>query len=284
MMTPSPYVEPASRRRFRSLMGQPEEAVDLAEAALLIACEEYPNLDVAQYRARFVELGVSARARLDPAASTREQVGALSRFLFEELDFKGNSDQYYDPRNSFLNEVLNRRLGIPISLSALYIEVGRQAGLQVDGVGLPGHFIVRVDGQDGAALVDPFHGGALLTAHDCQERLDRIFEGKLKLDAQMLQPCGTRQILARMLYNLKGIYVQAEDHLRALGVVDLLLLLEPNGHDELRDRGLLYAALDCYGLAVHDLTQYLDRAGNVPEAADLKTTIETLRTRQARVN
>lgn len=281
---PSPYVEPVSRQRFRSLIGQPEEAVDLAEAALLIACEEYPDLDVAHYRAQFVELGVSARARLDPVAPTREQVLALSRFLFEELEFKGNSDHYYDPRNSFLNDVLNRRLGIPISLSALYIEVGRQAGLRVDGVGLPGHFIVRVEGHDGVALVDPFHGGALLTVQDCQERLDRIFEGKLKLDTEMLQPCRTRQILARMLYNLKGIYVQAEDHMRALGAVELLRLLEPDAHDELRDRGLLYAALDCYGLAVQDLTEYLDRAGNVPEAADLKTTIETLRLRQARVH
>jgi regulator of sirC expression with transglutaminase-like and TPR domain len=280
----SAFVEPASRQRFRSLLEQPEEAIDLAEAALLIACEEYPDLDVAAYRARFVELGAEARARVDPQAGARELVRGLSGFLFDELRFKGNTDAYYDPRNSFLNEVLNRRLGIPISLSALYIAVGRQAGLQVEGVGLPGHFVVRVTGPDGATLADPFHGGMLLSVQDCQRRLDRIFDGKLKLEPAMLQPCGTRQILTRMLYNLKGIYAQAEDHARALAIVELLLLLAPESLEELRDRGLLYAALDCYGLAIRDLGFYLDRAGRAPDAADLSATLETLRAKRARVN
>lgn len=276
--------ESAARRRFGMLVAQPEGAIDLAEAALLIACEEYPDLDLAACRAQLQELGEAARVRVAREAAVKDKAKALSGLLFDELGFRGNSDHYYDPRNSFLNDVLQRRLGIPISLSAVYIEVGRRAGLSVEGVGLPGHFIVRVAGQEEAALVDPFHGGTLLTPVDCQRRLDRIFEGKLKLDDGMLRPCGTRQILTRMLYNLKGIYVQAQDHLRALGVVELLLLLEPSGHEELRDRGLLYAALDCYGLAIRDLVDYLERAPRVPEAQDLRTTIETLRAQQARVN
>ena len=276
--------ESAARRRFGALVTQPDEAIDLAEAALLIACEEYPDLDLHACRAQLAELGAGARARVAPERGLHGKARALSGFLFDELGFRGNSDHYYDPRNSFLNDVLERRLGIPISLSALYIEVGRRAGLDVEGVGLPGHFIVRVAGQADLALIDPFHGGALLTPGDCQRRLDRIFEGKLTLDDGMLQPCGTRQMLMRMLYNLKGIYVQAQDHLRALGAVELLLLLEPACYDELRDRGLLYAALDCYGRAIHDLNDYLERAPRVPEAAELRTTIETLRARQARVN
>ncbi len=302
--------EPASRRRFGEVVAGP--AIDLAEAAFLIACEEYPDLDLTEQRRRLEELGRQARARLDPRAPLRARAGQLAGFLGDELGFRGNAESYYDPRNSFLNDVLARRLGIPITLSALYIEVGRRAGLPLSGVGLPGHFIVRVDVGPGALprsgvsprgpsdgthsrreppddtdediLLDPFHSGRMLSLADCQRRLDRIFDRRVSLEPDMLMPCGARQILTRMLYNLKGIYVQAQDHWRALGVVELLLLLEPGDAEELRDRGLLYAALDCYGLAVLDLEAYLSRAGKAPEASGLRETLENLRARQARVN
>lgn len=274
--------EPASRRRFGEVVAGP--AIDLAEAAFLIACEEYPDLDLAEQRHRLEDLGRQARARLDPRAPLRARAEQLAGFLGDELGFRGNAESYYDPRNSFLNDVLARRLGIPITLSALYIEVGRRAGLPLSGVGLPGHFIVRVDGADEELMLDPFHSGRMLSLADCQRRLDRIFDRRVSLEADMLMPCGARQILTRMLYNLKGIYVQAQDHWRALGVVELLLLLEPGDAEELRDRGLLYAALDCYGLAVLDLEAYLSRAGRAPEATGLRETLENLRARQARVN
>jgi regulator of sirC expression with transglutaminase-like and TPR domain len=150
-------------------------------------------------------------------------------------------------------------------------------------VGLPGHFIVRVDGTDEELMLDPFHCGRMLSLADCQRRLDRIFDRRVSLEPDMLLPCGERQILTRMLYNLKGIYVQAQDHWRALGVVELLLRLEPGDAEELRDRGLLYAALDCYGLAVLDLEAYLGR-GRQPDASTLRETLADLRARQARVN
>lgn len=273
--------EPASRRRFGEVVAAP--AIDLAEAAFLIACEEYPDLDLPAQRGRLEELGRQARAALDPRAPRRAQAIQLASFLGAELGFRGNAENYYDPRNSFFNDVLSRRLGIPISLSVVYIEVGRRAGLPVSGVGLPGHFIVRVDDQDDL-LLDPFYGGRVVSLADCQRRLDRIFDRQVSLEPGMLMPCDERQILTRMLYNLKGIHVQAQDHWRALGAVELLLRLDPGSLDELRDRGLLYAALDCYSLAVRDLETYLARAGQAPDSPGLRETLETLRARQARVN
>jgi class I fructose-bisphosphate aldolase len=152
---------------------------------------------------------------------------ALNHYLFQELGFRGNSEQYYDARNSYLNEVIDRRTGIPITLSLVYIEVGRRAGLEVEGVGLPGHFVVRVQTPARGLLVDPFHGGTLLSEKDCQQRLDRIFGGKVKLEPKMLRPCGRKDMVERVLRNLKAIHLRDEDKLRALRVVDLLVALQP---------------------------------------------------------
>lgn len=277
------FEEPASRQRFVDLLAQPDEAIDLAEAALLVACEEYPELDVEAYRARLDELGREARRRvagLTPAESVR----AVKRLLFVELGFSGNEQHYYDPRNSFLNEVLDRRTGIPITLATVFVEVSRRAGLEAHGVGLPGHFIVRVELPDGPWLLDPYHGGARLSLEDCQRRLDRIFDGKLRMQPDMLAPCGARAMLSRMLQNLKAIYVREQDYARALGVVELLLRVTPGSHDELRDRGLIYAALDCYGLAARDLGDYVARVPHTEETDELREKIETLRAQAARVN
>lgn len=191
--------ESRSRTRFRQIVSEP--AFPLAEAALLVACEEYPELPVERYLGHLNEMGVRARARVDQAASLLGRVQALNGYLFEEEGFHGNNDDYYDPRNSFLNDVLDRRTGIPVTLSAVYIEVGRRCGLHVEGVSLPGHFIVRVRGGRGARsagpeqLVDPFHAGALLSVSECQARLDRIFAGRMRLDAAMLQGCDGRAVL-----------------------------------------------------------------------------------------
>lgn len=277
------FEEPVSRQRFGRLLAQPDEAIDLAEAALLVACEEYPELDVEAYRARLDELGREARRRTAGLTPT-ESVRVVNRLLFVELGFSGNERHYYDPRNSFLNDVLDRRTGIPITLATVFVEVGRRAGLSAHGVGLPGHFIARVELPDGPWLLDPFHGGARLSFDDCQRRLDRIFDGKLRMEPGMLAPCGARAMLSRMLQNLKAIYVREQDFERALGAVELLLHVTPGSTDELRDRGLLYAALDCYGLAVRDLGDYVARVPHSDEARELHEKIETLRAKAARVN
>jgi regulator of sirC expression with transglutaminase-like and TPR domain len=274
-----PATQPSSRHQFAQMLQQPEPAMDLGRASLLIACEEYPELDVARYLDRLDALAAALRARLEDLRP-RGVIAALNRLLFEEEGFQGNTEDYYDPRNSFLNDVLDRRKGIPITLSAVYMEVGRRAGMDVEGVSLPGHFVVRAEGL----LVDPFHGGAILTPEDCQQRLDRIYGGRLKLVPEMLGPCARRDILGRMLQNLKAIYVKAEDYTRALRVVDLLLHVHADGTEDLRDRGLLHAALDCYTLAARDLEDYLERAPGTPEAAQLREKIAELRRKAARLN
>jgi regulator of sirC expression with transglutaminase-like and TPR domain len=278
-----PVMERASRRQFSALVARPDPQIDLAHAALLIATEEYPELDVDAYRARLDAMGQALAERLQ-AAEPLQRVRALSRYLFEEEGFRGNTEDYYDPRNSFLNEVLDRRTGIPISLSTIYIEVARRAGLVVEGVGLPGHFIVRVASGEGDFLVDPFHSGALLSHEDCQKRLDRVYGGRVRMELAMLAVCSRRQILARMLRNLKAIYLKAEDQPRALAVVDLLLRTQPESVEDLRDRGLLHASLDCYAAAVRDLEAYLEKAPGAPEAQSILERVAELRHLAARLN
>jgi regulator of sirC expression with transglutaminase-like and TPR domain len=270
-----------TRDRFREIVREP--AFPLAEAALLVACEEYPQLPVQAYLERIDEMAQSARVPIGRASTLLGRVRALNAYLFEEQGFHGNNDDYYDPRNSFLNDVLDRRTGIPVTLSAVYIEVGRRCGLEVEGVSLPGHFIVRVR-ECGSQLVDPFHAGALLSHDECQARLDRIFAGRMRLDPAMLAPCDGRALLARMLRNLKVIYVKAQDYPRALNVLDRLVELEPASAEERRERGLVYAAMDCYGLAVADIEKSLELAPAGPEADPLRARLLELRRKQALVN
>jgi regulator of sirC expression with transglutaminase-like and TPR domain len=275
--------EPASSLRFREMAARPERDVDLAEASLLIAVGEYPDLDPGHYLARLDEMGMRLRDRAS-AGDSSALVAALNRLLFDEEGFHGNTDNYYDPRNSFLNDVLDRRTGIPISLCTVYMEVARRAGLELDGVGLPGHFVVSVKADTSPLLVDPFNRGTVLTLDDCQRRLDRIYSGRMRLEPGMLAPCTRKAILARMLRNLKGIYVKAGDYERALRAVEMLRSLDPDDPDELRDRGVLHAALDCYATAADDLESYLARVPRCAEAPQLAAKVAELRGRAARVN
>jgi regulator of sirC expression with transglutaminase-like and TPR domain len=276
--------EPWSRRLFAEIVARPEASVDLGEAVLLIACEEYPDLDVPSYVARLDSLAASLQDRLRGAGDPTKIVQELKEYLFGEQGFRGNVEDYYDPRNSFLNDVLDRRKGIPISLCTVYLEVARRLGLSVQGVGLPGHFIVRIDLGGTGLLVDPFHGGEILTPQACQDRIDRIYGGKVVLEPGMLTPCGTKHILGRTLRNLKAIYTKAGNHTRALGILNLLLRLNPESPIDMRDRGLLYSDLDCYSLAVQDLESYLTIAPAAPEVAVLRARIADLRRKAARLN
>jgi regulator of sirC expression with transglutaminase-like and TPR domain len=269
-----------ARRQFADIMAGPDDEVDLAQAALLIACEEYPELDVARYLRRVDGLALALASRLHQEPGPLAAVRALNGLLSDEEGFHGNLEDYYDPRNSFLNDVLDRRTGIPITLSMLYIEVGRRAGLDVEGIGLPGHFVVRVNGT----LVDPFHAGTVLSEDDCQKRLDRIYGGRLKLDEAMLAPCERKTILARTLGNLKAIYTKAGDFWRALNVVELLLRVDPGSLEQMRDRGMLHASLDCYALAAGELEEYLEKAGNVPGNEQVRKKAAEMRALAARVN
>jgi regulator of sirC expression with transglutaminase-like and TPR domain len=274
--------EPHHRRQLIDVVERPEEEVDLARASLLVACEEYPQLEVDRYLERLDTMADGLRGRLGD--SPRSAIAALNRVLFEEQGFRGNTREYYDPRNSFLNDVLDRRTGIPITLSTVYIAVGRRAGVSVEGVGLPGHFVVRVSTPAGEALADPFNGGAVLTPEDCQERLDRIYGGRVRMAAGMLAPCPARAVLTRTVRNLKAIYMKAEDHERALRTAELLVLLSQGAAEEIRDRGLVYASLECYALAAADLETYVAATPQAPEAEQLRAKIAELRHKAARLN
>jgi len=272
------------RTQLEELLGRPDPEVGLAEAALLVAAQEYDGLDVRAYQVRLDEMGRALRARLEDEPRPERAVMALNHYLFQELGFKGNTEQYYDARNSYLNEVLDRRTGIPITLSLVYMEVARRAGLDVEGVGLPGHFVVRVQTPARGLLVDPFHGGTLLSEKDCQERLDRIFSGKVKLEPKMLRRCGHKEMIERVLRNLKAIHLRDEDKLRALRAVDLLLALAPGSAEDLRDRGVLYASLDCYAAAARDLESYLALAPRAKDAEELAARVSQLKFKASRLN
>jgi regulator of sirC expression with transglutaminase-like and TPR domain len=272
------------RTRLEDILARPDRDVDLAETALLVAAQEYGELDVRGYLVQLDEMGRALRMRLEDEQRPERAVMALNHYLFQELGFRGNTEQYYDPRNSYLNEVLDRRTGIPITLSLVYIEVARRAGLEVEGVGLPGHFVVRVQTPARSLLVDPFHAGTLLTEKDCQERLDRIFSGKVKLEPKMLRACGRKDMIERVLRNLKAIHLRDEDRTRALRVVDLLVAIQPGSAEDLRDRGILYASLDCYGLAAHDLESYLALAPRAKDAEELAARVAQLKHQASRLN
>jgi regulator of sirC expression with transglutaminase-like and TPR domain len=266
---------PPCRVAFAHLVRQPDTVIDLAQATLLIAKEEYPSLDLAEYLARLDDMGATVRCRGGAAQDPHRLIAELGEYLFQHLGFRGNAADYYDPKNSFLNEVLDRRLGIPITLSAVYLEVGRRAGLNVHGVGLPGHFLVKYVGSSEEIIIDPFGGGGIVSPPDCQQMLDRISDGKLCFEPGMLSIVGTRQILTRMLVNLKAIYFNNEEYDKALSIVERLVILHPRDACEIRDRGLLLCQLRRYTDAVVDLERYLRLA---PEADDSQTIREHLRT------
>ena len=198
--------ESSNVMRFHEIAARPEAALDLSEAALLIAREEYPDLDVGLYLARLDGLGSALRERAG-GAGMDATLAALNRLLFEDQGFRGNTESYYDPRNSFLNDVLDRRTGIPISLSTVYMEVGRRGGIEMEGVGLPGHFVVRVATPDAPLLVDPFHGGIRLTLDDCSR--SPIYAGR-PASRPTCSPCGRKAIWPACA-ELKGIYEKAGD-------------------------------------------------------------------------
>ena len=273
-----------ARQTFARLVQGPEGALDLAVAALLIAKEEYPDLDVSQYLARLDAMAAQVAARLVPGASPHEVIDGLNRYLFEEQGFHGSAEKYYDPRNSFLNDVLDRRIGIPITLSTVYIELGRRLEFPIRGVGFPGHFLVKYAAGQTEIVLDPFHGGAILSHAACADRLRQMYGDQLSFEPSLLAPVGPRQILARMLANLKAIYLQSHQYAKALAAVERILLLAPDAPEELKARAILLAHLDREGEAIAAFETYLARAPEVPDAEAVKKRIVQLRRHIAMLN
>src|SRR5689334_7920874 len=265
------------RRRFAASAAAGGRC-DVARGALAIARIGYPDLAPEPSLARLDALAAGARPRVDAAAAVEQRAMQLAAYLFEECGFSGNRDDYYDPRNSFLNDVLERRTGIPITLAVVLIEVAARVGVPLEGVGFPGHFLVRVTGSDDALLLDPFFGGRVIGRAELAERL-RAFYGAgggpsgsspQRALAQALQTAPPLGILARMLGNLLAIYRDREAHEPALATVELLLVLYPEQPEHLRTRGLLYEQLECFTSAVADFRRYLALAPSSPDAARVR--------------
>ena len=233
----------------------------LGAAALALARVEYPGLDPAPYLQHLERLGEGAAGRVERCATScvEDRIAALNAYVYEELAFSGNRDQYEDPRNSFLNEVIDRRLGIPISLAVVYMELGRRSGVRLEGVNFPGHFLVRSPGAGGAEdlIIDPFHAGALLSELDCLQLLRQQLGHTAALDPALLATATRQQIIVRMLVNLKRLYVRMRSFPQARFVSDLLLAVDPAAIGELRDRGLLAYHMEDFASALRDLEEYL---------------------------
>ena len=270
-------VEGKARARFAALLQR--EPVPLDEAALAIAQEEYPKLDPEEYLVRLDALAERVR-RKSPLGRSATALHALRKVLFEEEGYRGNDADYGDPRNSFLNEVVDRRLGLPITLCVLYMEVARRAGLELQGVGFPGHFLAKYVSASGAEIfVDAFHGGEMLSADECVARY-RARTGGRDLDRRHLAGISPRQILARMLYNLKRTYLERKDDVRAWWVLDRILLLAPGQLEAMRDRGLVSARLGVAAVAERDLETYLERSSTAADVGEVRRVLAGLRGRR----
>ncbi len=247
------------------------ESPDVLDGALRIAREEYPDLDIPAYRGRVEEFARQAGGRV--RGSGRAAIEALNDHFFGRLGFHGNTKDYYDPRNSYLNEVIDRRTGIPITLAAVYCEVGRRLGLPAAGVSFPGHFLVRCATPRSETIVDCFHA-KVLSRDDCQALLDSMFPGKPRLEPSMLEPAPPREILARMLNNLRHIHTARKEFGKVLRWISLDLELRPYAMHNYRDRGMLHIEMEEFGKAVEDLERY---AGLSPAPPDLDEIREQLR-------
>jgi len=244
-----------ARERFTEIAQRADEEIDLAEAALWLAAEAYPGLPVGAYLAKLDRIADGVLPALQGAGFLEQQVEALNRELFGAYGFRGARDDYYDPRNSFISDVLDRKTGIPISLSVVYIEVARRVGLDAAGMNFPGHFLARVG--DDPIIVDAFEG-RIATARECKARLAAALGADAELTPELLAPAGNKAILLRMLSNLKSIYASRREFEAALGCCDRCLLLAPDSPLEVRDRGLIYHGLDCVRPALMDLERYLE--------------------------
>lgn len=249
---------PSAQQQFQATLAAPDEAIDLARAALCIGQQHKPELDLDAYLQRLDHLADQIRPRLPAERYPLRIIQTINQHLFDDLGFCGNQADYYDPRNSFLNDVLDRRTGIPIALSVLYLEVAKRLDFPMVGVGMPGHFLIRPQGPEMAIYVDPFQGGEVLFAEDCQQRLEGIYQRRIQFQPDLLPDVSSRPILQRMLTNLKLIYLRKNKFGNALDTIDWLLLLSPENRRERRDRGLVLYELKRYDEAILDLQRYLE--------------------------
>ena len=269
---------------FRAAVELPDDEIDLGRAALVIAQAEYPSLQVETYLARLDQIAAVVRDRSAGENSPYRLIASLNHVLFTQEGYRGNRDDYYDPKNSFLNDVIERRIGIQIALSVFYMEIARRADLRLHGIGFPGHFLVKYSGNEEEIVIDPFDKGEVRTTEELQEMLDRLYGGKVRLQPEFLSRISNKQIIQRMLANLKAIYRRQENFLKAVSVVERLVILDPISADEIRDRGLLYLKLERASEAVDDLETYLRLASDAADAEEILEQVLAHKNRPAQVH
>ena len=283
-------------KAFKAQVEGEDDTIDLAYTALLISKFFYPNLDIDTYIAHIDALAERVRTLL--AEQHVEEVErdmqhekpllrtiyALNQVLFDEEEFHGNAGDYYNADNSFLNRVLDARVGLPITLSLLYMQVAQRVDLPIYGVGLPYHFVVCCPLPDKKIYIDPFERGTLMSEKDCRERIRALSNGRARLPRQAFAPISRQHLLVRLLTNLKHIYLNAENYDSMLIICDLILLLMPDLAKEYRDRGIIHYQLQHYGRAVRDMKRYVDLAPDATDRYEILNHIKMIRETIARLN
>lgn len=270
------------RDEFTRMIARPEEDLDLGRAALLVAGEEYPELDVAEHLSRLDGFADAVRQRAPEGLPPVELARLLGSYLFQEQGFRGNSTDYYNPDNSYFNRVLDTHIGIPITLSLLFLEVARRVGLRCRGVGMPGHFLVGLEGEE--VYFDPFNGGAALTAADCRRLAEGLFGPRMTWSDGYLTPCTKYEFLFRLLNNLKVVYERTDAPEKAASVIQRMIMVNPVATPLHKDLAEMQYQQQQYRAALRSLETYLRETPDAPDAPQVKTWIESIRNTLNRLN
>lgn len=250
--------------------------INLAKACLYFAQAEYYDLKPELYLNTIDTIAESIAQKLSGSRYPLKVIQTINQHLFETLGFRGNKQNYYDPDNSFLHQVIDRKLGIPISLSVVYLAISQRLNFPMVGIGMPGHFLIRPEFEDVGIFVDPFNCGEILFKEDCQKRLDETYQQQVELNSKWLAPVSNRQILVLMLNNLKFIYLHRREIDKALSTMSAILKINPEKIAEIRDRGLLFYQLNRWDEAILDLEYYLKQDPNSDDAPMIEVLLQKM--------
>jgi regulator of sirC expression with transglutaminase-like and TPR domain len=270
--------------KFADIAALNDEAIDLALAGLVIASDEYPGLNFQNYVDELDQICKRAREAASGLSDPSDILEAVNSVLFLEYRYHGNRQNYYDPRNSYLNQVIDRRTGIPITLSIIYMAAVDSVGLRVSGIGMPGHFLVKHSGPRGEIYIDPFNSGRLIDVAGCARLVKETSNGNIELRSEHLVAVSKKQILTRVLTNLLAIYSEAKDFARAIRVLDLILMIHPNEPARVRDRGLLLAASGRARESIESLEQYMRLSPGASDAGEIINNIKKIKARLSTLN
>lgn len=267
---------------WQVLLQQPQEQWDLCQAALLIAAQLQPELDIKRSEQQLSTMAEAVGARIKGDMSVQDRIREINACFYTELGFGGDKNDYYLADNSLLNVVLERRLGIPITLAVIYLRLAQAAGLDAYGIGFPGHYLVGIRDGDQVLVLDPFDKGQLLEREQLRSMLQQFVGKKVEAASleQSLQPAAHIDTVVRMLRNLKQIYIEAQEVELALGCIEMILSLIPEAPDELRDRGMIYQHIEYTQGAINDLTRYLTLVPDAEERGVIEALLDSLQTQQ----